>query len=235
MNAVQPVSTPLRDVWARNGWVLIPGFIRGEELAEVQLAGDRLWEHQDLFGSRGAVLNSARRSDRMDPFIDVSETFAALSRDPRLLAVVSEVLGGEPQLMKDKFIAKPGGSGGYGAHQDAAYWQGIDLDFDVVLTATLFLDDATADNGAMECASGQHHALLTEPGQVADPEEHLIKPFTMIEAKAGDLLLLHSLTPHRSGTNNTDGMRRAAHFTFAVDPVPDLYARYKQFTNPSRS
>ena len=56
----------------------------------------------------------------------------------------------------------------------------------------------------------------------------------MIEAKAGDLLLLHSLTPHRSGTNRSDGMRRALLFTYGVDPRPDLYGVYKQLQQELR-
>jgi ectoine hydroxylase-related dioxygenase (phytanoyl-CoA dioxygenase family) len=56
----------------------------------------------------------------------------------------------------------------------------------------------------------------------------------MIEAKAGDLLLLHSLTPHRSGSNRSGDMRRALLFTYGVDPRPDLYAVYKQLQEALR-
>ena len=106
------------------------------------------------------------------------------------------------------------------AHQDAAYWPGLGVDPDRFLTAIIFLDDAAREKGAIECVSGLHRELLTDPGSIADPDEEALGPFTMIEAKAGDLLLLHSLTPHRSGTNRSSGMRRALLLPMASIPGP---------------
>ena len=220
--------------WVSKGWSLLPGFLDQDQLALLWREADRLWADQSLFGLRGAVPNSATRSDRLDPVIDLSPPFAALARDPRLLAEVEGVLGGPAQLMKDKFIAKPPGMGGYATHQDGAYWPGMGFDTSRFLTAILFLDNATADNGAIECAAGHHRQLLTDPDIVADPDEQRIGGFTTIEAEAGDLLLLHALTPHRSGPNRSSGMRRALLFTYGVDPRPDLYAVYKQFQQEAR-
>jgi ectoine hydroxylase-related dioxygenase (phytanoyl-CoA dioxygenase family) len=171
---------------------------------------------------------SKSRSDRLDPVIDVSPPFDALARDPRLLALADSLLGGGAQLLKDKFIAKPPGAVGYGTHQDAAYWPGLGIDLARFLTAILFLDDAVPENGAIECVPGSHGVLLTDPDVIADPDESLLGPFRLIEARAGDLLLLHALTPHRSGPNRTDGMRRVVMFTYGVDPRPDLYRLYRQ-------
>ncbi len=50
----------------------------------------------------------------------------------------------------------------------------------------------------------------------------------MIEARAGDVLLIHSLTPHRSGPNVSDRMRRTLLFSYGVDDRPDLYDLYYQ-------
>ena len=221
--------------WTANGWALVPGFLDSEELASLRVEADRLFRDKTLFQQRGAVPNSTTRSDRLDPVIDVSPSFAALARNPRLLDIVGEALGGQPQLMKDKFIAKPPGAPGYGAHQDAAYWPGLGVDASRFLTAILFLDDATAEKGAIECAPGLHGQLLTDPDQIADPDEAELGDFTMVEAKAGDLLLLHSLAPHRSGSNRSGDMRRALLFTYGVDPRTNLYAVYKQLQEALRT
>ena len=214
--------------WARDGWTLVAGFLGGDELMLLRLEAERLWAQPEMFAHRGAVANSPTRSDRLDPVIDISEAFKALANDPRLLAVAGGLLGGQAQLMKDKYIAKPPGTTGYTAHQDGAYWQGMELDISRVLTAVLFLDDSPAEKGAIECASGHHRRLLTEPGAVADVDETGLEPFEAIEAQAGDLLLLHALTPHRSGPNRTGAMRRTVMFTYGVDPRPDLYAIYHE-------
>ena len=234
MNVAAKVDAAPGADWEANGWALIPGFLGADEIALLQAESDRLCGNSALFDERGKVPNSAARSDRLDPVIDVSPTFAALAQDGRLVALVSKAIGGEPQLMKDKFIAKPPGAVGYGAHQDAAYWPGLGVDPDRFLTAIIFLDDATRERGAIECVSGLHRQLLTDPDSIADPDEEALGAFTLIEAKAGDLLLLHSLTPHRSGTNRSSGMRRALLFTYGADPRPDLYGVYKQLQQELR-
>ena len=217
------------DDWSTNGWALLAGFLGADELGELRREAERLCDDQSLFGARGAVPNSAGRSDRLDPVIDLSPPFAALAEDRRLLSIIDEALGGEAQLFKDKFIAKPPGAGGYAAHQDGAYWPGLDLDLNRFLTAMIFLDESTAEKGTIECASGHHRQLLTDPDTIADPDEAALGPFATIEAKAGDLVLIHALTPHRSGPNRSAAMRRAILFTYGVDPRPDLYDLYKQF------
>jgi ectoine hydroxylase-related dioxygenase (phytanoyl-CoA dioxygenase family) len=234
MSVAARVDPPENQDWASKGWTLVPGFLDRDEVEKLRREAERLWADQKLFGERGAVPNSATRGDRLDPVIDLSPPFAALARDPRLMAQVEAVLGGAAQLMKDKFIAKPPGAGGYAAHQDGAYWPGMGLDTSSFLTAITFLDDATGENGAIECAPGHHRGLLTDPGIVADPDEGQLGPFTTIEARPGDLLLLHALTPHRSGPNRSSGMRRALLFTYGIDPRPDLYAVYKRFQQEVR-
>lgn len=228
MSAAAGIDAISMASWSTNGWALIPGLLGAGELELLRDEADRLWADQSLFGSRGRVPNSATRADRLDPVIDVSPRFRELAEDARMIGAVEAILGGEARLMKDKFIAKPPGAGGYAAHQDGAYWPGMGLDVDRFLTAVLFLDDSKAENGAIECAPGFHRTLLTDPDEVADPDESGLGEFTTIEARAGDLLLLHSLAPHRSGPNRSKGMRRALLFTYGVDPRPDLYDIYRQ-------
>ena len=228
VNLPAHVEATLPDSWRQNGWLLVPGFLDSSELEALRSEADRLWSDQSLFKSRGAVPNSAHRNDRLDPVIDLSDQFFDLAHDPRLMAAVESALGGEARLMKDKFIAKPPGAGGYAAHQDGAYWPGMGLDVDRFLTAILFLDDSGVEKGTIECAPGLHDRLLTGADEVADPDEAELGEFSAIEAQAGDLLLLHSLTPHRSGPNHSAEMRRALLFTYGVDPRPDLYDIYQR-------
>ncbi len=216
--------------WKRDGWLLIAQYLSEDERALLCAEADRLWAQPELFASRGAVPNSPTRNDRLEPVIDLSEPFRDLAYDAPLLALASELLGGQAQLMKDKFIVKPGGAGGYDTHQDAAYWQGLGIAPSDFLTAVVFLDDSTRDKGPIECVPGHHAMLLTAPGVIADVEEGLLDaPFEAVEARAGDLLLLHSLTPHRSGPNRSAETRRALLFTYAVDSRPGLYDRYREF------
>ena len=215
--------------WEARGWTLVPAFLNGDDLTMLRREADRLLDNGALFEQRGSVPNSTTRSDRLDPVIDVSPPFAALARDQRLLRTVGDLLGGAAQLLKDKFIAKSPGVDGYGTHQDAAYWPGLGIDPHRFLTAILFLDDSTPLKGAIECAPGHHGKLLTDPNVIADPDEAALGAFETVEANAGDLLLVHALTPHRSGPNRSGEMRRTILFTYGVDARDDLYAVYQRY------
>jgi hypothetical protein len=228
MNAEARIEPMSIDHWQSHGWMTVPGFLGPDELDLLRNEADRLLQEKRHFDMRGGVPFSPTRSDRLDPVIDLSPSFAALAADPRVTGLAATVLGGQPQLMKDKFIAKPPGAAGYLTHQDGAYWKDLGIDFDGFLTVALFLDDAAPDQGPVECASGFHRLLLTGPNGEIDPDDSQLGPFTMIEAKAGDALLIHSLTPHRSGTNRSNRMRRALLFSYGVDDRPDLYGRYYQ-------
>jgi phytanoyl-CoA dioxygenase PhyH len=235
VNAANKVETSARDEFEAKGWAHLPNFVGADELAGLRDEADRLWADQALFASRGAVPNSPTRSDRLDPVIDVSPPFAAFASDERVLGAMSAILGGPARLFKDKFIVKPPGTGGYGTHQDGAYWQGLGIDMARFLSAFFFLDDSPAEKGTIECAPNLHRTLLTEQNVIADPDDRLLGEFDTINATAGDVLVVHALAPHRSGPNRSNEMRRALVLTYGVDPRPDLYAVYKQFQQEVRS
>jgi ectoine hydroxylase-related dioxygenase (phytanoyl-CoA dioxygenase family) len=217
------------DAYRRDGWLHLPAFLTPEELSAWRLEADRLLARPELFRleGRGELLKGTTRTDRLDPVLDMSPVFAAAAEHPGITAAAEAVLGGPLQLFKDKFIAKPSGAPGYGAHQDLPYWPSFDFDGDRVLTAFAFLDDADAENGALECVPGQHGSWLTEHGVVADPDECRLGTFRTLHCRAGDVLLLHALTPHRSGANRSSRMRRTLLFTYTSDPTPGLYERYQ--------
>jgi len=229
MTALNHLKAAAHDNWAADGWLLLPEFLDQSSLAALRDEADQLMQQRDLFVQRGAVPISPARRDRLDPVIDLSPLFADLARSPIVLDAVSEVLGAEARLMKDKFIAKPPGDRGYGAHQDGAYWPGLGLDLSRFLTAVFHLDDAPADAGPFQCAPGAHRRLLTDPDRISDLDESEVGPFTTVEAAAGDLLLVHAFTPHRSEPNRSTRMRRTLMFVYGVDPRPDLYEIYGRY------
>lgn len=171
-------------------------------------------------------MNSTPRSDRLDPVIDLSPLFAATARSAKLRGLAEELLGGPPEFFKDRLVVKHEGAIGYGPHQDGAYWQGYGVPCDRFVTLAIHLDPAAEANGAIECTDGQHLGLLTEPGIVADPDPDLLAPFTPALARPGDVLAIHSLTPHRSGPNRTQASRRILFFVYALGS-PGLYERYR--------
>lgn len=210
------------------GFTRLRGFLSAEMIDALRQEADRLEDRKDRpdDAKRSLVRESAPRPDRIEPVIDVSPVFAALVYDLRMLKLAGTFLQGEAQLLKDKFIGKPPGAIGYGAHQDLAYWQEVGVTGENAMTIVVCIDRCTAENGAMEFAPDKHHALLTTPGIVADLDEDQLGAFATVEAEAGDLLLFSSLAPHRSGPNTSGEMRRTLFITYVHDPRPDMYAWY---------
>jgi ectoine hydroxylase-related dioxygenase (phytanoyl-CoA dioxygenase family) len=89
------------------------------------------------------------------------------------------------------------------------------------------VDDATAENGCLEVASGQHAELLPtdDAGCV---RQDIVDSFTWdtVEVKAGQTLWFHSRTPHRSGPNNSPVPRRALYPTYNALSEGDLREDY---------
>ena len=173
--------------------------------------------------------------DRIDPVCDVSPVFAALAADERILAPVAELLGEVPALLKGKLIVKRPGTAGYGLHQDFPYWAWLGLPAEEILSVLVAVDAANAGNGGVELFPGLHHERLQpSPDDPRDIDEQVMDLATgsIPNLAAGDLLLFHSLTPHRSAPNVSTLSRTALFFTYVPARHGDLYARYHASGRP---
>ncbi|HEX8771575.1 MAG TPA: phytanoyl-CoA dioxygenase family protein [Acidimicrobiales bacterium] len=217
------------DGYRRRGFVAVPGVFTGDEVSRYVEECDRLQHcgivHPDNL--RTHVPNSERPPDRLDPVIDLSPLFDSLTSCARLMGPLAQLLGDQPSLFKDKVIFKPPGMRGYKTHQDYAYWQWLTAPPDALLTVLVALDPATAENGAVEFFPGHHDGLLTEPGAPADVDESTLGgPAEVVETRPGDIVIFHSLTPHRSGDNYSSSMRRQLYLSYNGAAQGDLYAMY---------
>lgn len=95
-------------------------------------------------------------------------------------------------------------------HQDVGEGWGIDTL--PTITTWLALDQATVASGAMQLVRGSHRRGVLNSGHFVDdttlsqfPREAIVD----LECEAGEVVLLHNLTLHRSGINTTTNPRRA--------------------------
>ena len=147
-----------------------------------------------------------------------------LEADPLVLALITRDLFREAcariygrhasiSIFRAMLMNKPAGKGTHLPwHQDAGdVWK---LDRDPVLTSWIALDPATRQNGCLQVIPGSHRlGLLSRNGSTVSeaharqycPEEQIVH----LEIAAGEAILLHNWMLHRSGTNSTNGPRRA--------------------------
>lgn len=180
-------------------------------------------------------------------YISASSDFIKNQIVPLCAQAIREKIGSEVLLFKDKCNLKSPGGGAFTPHQDIPAY--IDFGPKVHITAAVFLDDATAENGALEMASnltelqgqglqyvdtplGQLPILATAVGGKHNGRivEHLEQQlhWLPVYAKAGDIILFDSYIPHRSATNHSTATRRAFFFTFNLSEDGNCYEAYYQ-------
>ena len=222
-----------REYWER-GYVVLRGLFEAEEVAQWSQECERLLL-QDWVSENNARTpfrnNSKITPERIDPVIDVSPAFANLVQDGRIARALRAIWGEEPLLFKDKLIFKMPGVEGYAMHQDFAWgWQGL-CGADDILSVSVQIDGADADNGCIELFPDYHRELLTPAGlQTNFRAEEKAKidenRGEKIATNPGDVLIFHSLAPHQSGKNTSTSSRRSLYLTYNRAGVGNLRAAY---------
>lgn len=140
-------------------------------------------------------------------------TRSALLRElvasPPLTDIARELIGPDVRLYWDQAVyKKPEKPRPFPWHQDNGY---TFIEPQQYLTCWIALTDATPDNGCPVCVPGLHREgtlrhWWTDYGWqcVEDPSDAVAAPAT-----AGSVVVFSSLTPHQTGPNTTDAVRKA--------------------------
>jgi hypothetical protein len=179
------------------------------------------WEPE----ARTPAVRSLSPVTHLDPALD------ALWDDDRITAPLRRIIGSdELGRFTSKLNFKRAGVGSeFRWHQDFPYWYccaGPDaLD---IATAMVFLNDVTADNGALQIVPGSHRTGpaprdRAEPtGLLVDAARTEVRRAVTVEAPAGSVLMFPGLIVHRSGANRTGKDRRSLLLCFQPAGRPEL-------------
>jgi ectoine hydroxylase-related dioxygenase (phytanoyl-CoA dioxygenase family) len=138
-----------------------------------------------------------------------SERLRAFTRSPLLTALCADLIGPDVRLYWDQAVyKKPGTESPFPWHQDNGY---AFVEPQQYLTCWVALTDATRDNGCPWVVPGLHRrgTFAHRPSDIGfvclrDPAGAL-----PVEAPAGSIVVFSSLTPHSTGPNRTDDVRKA--------------------------
>ncbi|HZZ42489.1 MAG TPA: phytanoyl-CoA dioxygenase family protein [Tepidisphaeraceae bacterium] len=202
--------------YEENGCIRIPGLLDAQALAATRSelaryirevvpglpAGDRTFE------ADGTTVRNLWRMEHHDAY------FNSLAKQPAVLAMVRELVHGDPVLMAVETFNKPARVGsGVPPHQDNAYFCQSPPD---VLTIWIAMDAATEANGPIFYLKGSHRGGTQphRPSGVAGNSMGLAKmpPHDEVDVfrgtlNAGDALVHHCQTIHWSAPNKTDHPR----------------------------
>ncbi len=177
---------------------------------------------------------------------------------PKLQSLIKQMSGDDFVLFKDKCNEKNPGGGAFDPHQDVIAYHHFKPNFHI--TAAIFLDDATLENGCLffpqnyleDLADLDTERPQTRAGKlpvlasnVGGPKHGAIEEkisdqlnWQSVPAKRGDLVIFDSYVPHYSEKNNSQDSRRAMFFTFNAAEDGDYYNAYydmkhREFSNPN--
>ena len=167
---------------------------------------------------------------------DLVPLVSSFSRGPRLAHLAQDVGLAQPQIWQSMVIFKQPHIGGeVGWHQDASFFE---TDPITVTTFWFALEDATLKNGCLWVQPGGHRGPLRKRFITADERNSCGERASMqfintaawpttssamaLEARAGDLIVLHGLMPHYSAANRSATSRMA--FTLHVTDARSAYS-----------
>jgi ectoine hydroxylase len=246
------LTGPEREVLERDGYVLREAVFSPSEVAEITDGCERLLADltKDHPGRRFHVGSYTFEPNQLtdctikwegdtdvvhgiEPFAHLSPDLEKWGYDPRFIGPSVDFVGdAEPTLFTEKLnLKRPHVGGPNPWHQDWPYWEFAD-DRTRVVTAMLFLDDSTLENGTLQVLPGSHARgpwptrtdsdafgnLEMDPTEV---DGHTPVP---LEVPAGSVVFFGALLVHKSDPNRSDKARRAllysyqpAGFTHALD------------------
>jgi ectoine hydroxylase-related dioxygenase (phytanoyl-CoA dioxygenase family) len=225
----------------RLGYALVRSPFDREEIDAWRRECDRLWaapgvgDASEFRVDLRDTVDGRKVPERLDPVIDASPLFAELSRDGRILGVARALLGDDPVLFKDKLIMKMPQTKGYETHQDFSYVAFLGFSGDRQLAISVAIDATDANNGAIEVFGGYQKQLLPPragDGFLVDEGALDQSSAVLLAVEPGDMVILHSLCPHRSAPNDTNEPRRLVYFTYNAVSVGDHYATYYRLGKP---
>jgi len=166
----------------------------------------------------------------VEPFAHISPVLDKWARDPRLWNPSKDVIGQDAiDLFTEKLTMKRAHTGGtIVLHQDYPYWRPMTKVAHKIMTALIYLDDATMANGCLEVVPGSHRdgmvpERITNEGFGAnemDPARYDTGALIPVEAPAGTVVFFGGFLVHRSLPNRSAQDRRALLYSYQPAGYP---------------
>jgi phytanoyl-CoA hydroxylase len=229
--------------YERDGFLVVPGLFARAEVDEINgafFAQAQRGNVPGLFAGDPRLPAAdplARYPRMMHPHRHLQLPIGPLAQrgmlDPRVEAVLSELLGESPIAAQSMYYFKPPGARGQALHQDDYYLRVRPHH----CIAAIALDDADRGNGGMVAVPGSHRTPIACPEQAdlaVSFSNDLVRPPAglserPIDLRAGDALFFGGALIHGSYPNtSTDRFRRA----FICHYLPESATEISEWYRP---
>ncbi|WP_044564486.1 phytanoyl-CoA dioxygenase family protein [Azospirillum sp. B4] len=218
-----------------HGYAVAPGLLAGpilDELLELTARiearaadsiADDAWFDFDQDASGKRTIQRIKKPNRIDPF------YARLAGHPKILDVLNRLIGTNIRLNHTKMNMKAANGGAaLEWHQDWAFAPHTNMS---TCVASIMLDGASAENGAMQVIPGSHKGPLLdhhdEEGYFAgavDVSQIALDKAALLAGPPGTVSFHHPMTLHGSSVNRSGKSRRILFYEYAAtDAFPLFY------------
>ncbi|MFE5022550.1 phytanoyl-CoA dioxygenase family protein [Streptomyces sp. NPDC056656] len=166
----------------------------------------------------------------------IDDTAMRYLLDPRITAIVAELIDEEPIAAQSMLYFKPPGARGQALHQDNFY---LRVEPGTCVAAWVALDHVDRDNGGLEVVPGTHLMDLFCPEE-ADPDTYFTREYVPppaglarvpVDMEPGDVLFFNGSLVHGSEPNTTtDRFRRSFVCHYAPRSARRIARHYHTFT-----
>lgn len=229
------------DHYQEHGYVVIPNLLGEADTQALRTLTDRLMDnainddaHRAIFDFEDAcegavqdkpVIQRMKKPHRVDPY------YFELAKHPAVLSVVHRLIGEAVRLNHSKINVKAARVGSsLEWHQDWAFAPHTNMS---TCVASVMIDDAFVENGAMQVLAGSHQGELLRHHDSQDRFVGAIDTsantldFTKarpLVGNAGTVAFHHPMTIHGSGLNRSGSARRILFLEYAaIDAWPLFY------------
>jgi ectoine hydroxylase len=229
IETIRPLTPDEIAGFHRDGLLFLRGLFAPDEIAPLQEA---CRADPSVDGNLIAVADSAGNAQEVVTWTELGDgLLGVLPRLARLVRAAEALIGRPVYHWHSKLSMKaPGSAGRWDWHQDYAYWYHEGCLLPDMLTCTVAVDRAFAENGCLQLLKGSHLMGRLEhprigPSSGADPERLALamQRYERIACvlEPGDAVFFHSNTLHASGPNGSDLPRTLLHCSYnATDNSP---------------
>ncbi len=211
------------------GFVVLEGVLSRGEVAALLERLETLWQEE---GEEAGIENYIEKGvRRLANLAGKGEIFRPLFGHPLVLEAAELVMGPDFHLsMLNARDVPPGAGANMPFHADTDNKRRPDQAGYNAFTAVWMLDEFSQENGATRLVPGSHRSSLLPKESVHDvyaphPEE------TVVEGKAGDVLVFNGHCWHTGGANHTERHRRAILAHYLRGDIP-LGPKRRQHISP---
>ncbi len=227
------------------GYVLIRNAVPAEELQNLLAVIDRLESNEDAtvltFDTGEAIKYNTNEMTFACNLTARSTVLKAFSQGELMQGLMHDLIGPDVRLYWDQAVyKKPRHVADFAWHQDNGYTFTEPQDY---LTCWLALSDADASNGCPWILPGLHRNGTfaherTDEGLVIAGLDHdsIVDRAICTPARAGDMVVFSSLTPHMTGPNLTNETRKSYILQYMADGAARIHddGHHEVLTDPDQ-